>query len=34
MRAKQLLGGRTADIRIFVDATREAKKEKEDSESN
>jgi len=28
-RAKQLLGGRTADIRIFVDATREAKKEKD-----
>jgi SulP family sulfate permease len=26
-RAKELLGGRSADIRIFVDATREAKKE-------
>ncbi len=26
-RAKELLGGRTAEIRIFVDATREAKKE-------
>ena len=28
-RAKELLGGRSADIRIFVDATREAKKEEE-----
>jgi SulP family sulfate permease len=28
-RANQLLGGRTADIRIFVDATREAKKGEE-----
>lgn len=33
LRARQLLGGRSADIRIFVDATREAKKEQEKDES-